>query len=194
MTERRIQLVIVEPIRLKLSAQPVYTIGTAQAGPRGVRGYKGDKGDAGISTYTYGYLHEGIVTGRNINIVAIGYVPIEKEMIHVLPDSAIVEGAAITISINGGTPIEVLNYTSHDLQYSLVLIFLTTRWGIVARQAESYTIKGENFGVKEYATKKTGVDSGYLGQEAYDDDYSYICVVAGTVGVAVWKKSLMFKT
>jgi hypothetical protein len=42
--------------------------------------------------------------------------------------------------------------------------------------------------------RTTGVDSGYLGQQSVTDEYLYVCVVAGAVGVAVWKKALLFQT
>jgi hypothetical protein len=46
----------------------------------------------------------------------------------------------------------------------------------------------------EYATKKTGIDAGYLGQRAFDDDYWYVCTKEGEAGVAIWKKSMLFNT
>lgn len=46
----------------------------------------------------------------------------------------------------------------------------------------------------EYATKQTGVDAGTLGQAAFDDDYFYLCVIPGEVGVAIWKRSVLFQT
>ena len=95
MTERRIQLIIVEPIRLKLTAQPVYTIGTAQAGPRGVQGEQGEAGP----------------------------------------------------QWTGAT------------------------------------------GAKSSAT-----DEGTLWDMSIDDDYLYICVKTGTVGNAIWKKTVLFQT
>jgi hypothetical protein len=45
-----------------------------------------------------------------------------------------------------------------------------------------------------YATKQTGVDGGTAGDVSIDDDYLYVCVVTGGVGVAVWKKVPLFKT
>ena len=111
----------------------------------GLPGPKGDKGDPG-SSFISGFMHTGIVTGRNINVVAIGYTPTLKEIIRVIPDSEIVNGSVITLSINGGTPVVIHEYTSHDILYSLVLVFLDDIWGVLARQAESYTINGVNTG------------------------------------------------
>lgn len=45
-----------------------------------------------------------------------------------------------------------------------------------------------------FGAKQTGVDAGVLFQQAIDDDYLYVCVVAGVAGVAVWKKTLLFNT
>jgi hypothetical protein len=42
-----IELVIVEPILLTLQTAPVYSIGTAQAGPKGDKGDTGEKGEDG---------------------------------------------------------------------------------------------------------------------------------------------------
>jgi len=45
-----------------------------------------------------------------------------------------------------------------------------------------------------FGTKQTGVDGGTVGDVSVDDDYLYVCVVTGGAGVAVWKKSVLFKT
>ena len=42
--------------------------------------------------------------------------------------------------------------------------------------------------------KKTGVDAGTLLAMSFTDDYGYVCVVAGVVGVAVWKKFMLSQT
>lgn len=39
-----------------------------------------------------------------------------------------------------------------------------------------------------YASKSSATDEGYLGQTSIDDDYIYVCVVAGVAGSATWKK------
>lgn len=102
-------------------------------------GPKGDKGDKG-NTSTSFVLHDARVTGRNINITSIGYTPQLKEIIYVLPDSSIIEGGPITLSINEENPVEILNYISHDEQYCLLLIFLEDYWGVFGRQKENYII------------------------------------------------------
>lgn len=43
-------------------------------------------------------------------------------------------------------------------------------------------------------TKKTGIDAGIFGERSITDDYEYICVQGGIVGVAIWKKSVLFQT
>jgi hypothetical protein len=45
-----------------------------------------------------------------------------------------------------------------------------------------------------YGEKKTGVDAGFLGQISINDDYFYVCVIAGAIGVAVWKRGVLFQT
>ena len=40
----------------------------------------------------------------------------------------------------------------------------------------------------EFTTKSSAFDGGVLGEIAFDDDYFYICVQAGTPGNARWKK------
>jgi hypothetical protein len=55
--------------------------------------------------------------------------------------------------------------------------------------AEGNHIHNTNFG-----ERKTGLHGGYLTEMWIDDDYIYICVVAGEAGVAIWKKSMMFQT
>jgi hypothetical protein len=42
--------------------------------------------------------------------------------------------------------------------------------------------------------KQTGVDAGVVPQFSIEDDYLYVCVYPGVVGVAIWKKTLMFQT
>jgi len=42
--------------------------------------------------------------------------------------------------------------------------------------------------------KKTGVDAGTIGQMSITDDYLYICVLSGEIGIAIWKKSVLFAT
>ena len=55
----------------------------------------------------------------------------------------------------------------------------------------SATSAGATFGI---GAKETGVDAGELWQLSLTDDYIYVCVTAGVIGVAVWKKALMFVT
>jgi len=45
-----------------------------------------------------------------------------------------------------------------------------------------------------WGAKATGVDAGTLWQMSIDDDYLYICVYTGIVGVARWKKFVGFMT
>ena len=45
-----------------------------------------------------------------------------------------------------------------------------------------------------FGTKQTGVDAGVLKEVSFDNDYMYVCVIAGEAGVAVWKKSVLFNT
>lgn len=40
----------------------------------------------------------------------------------------------------------------------------------------------------QFGPRYTGSHSGYLGEMWLDDDYMYICVVAGIAGIAKWKK------
>jgi hypothetical protein len=42
--------------------------------------------------------------------------------------------------------------------------------------------------------RKTGIHAGVLKEMSITDDYVYICVVGGDVGVAVWKKFILFQT
>jgi hypothetical protein len=39
-----------------------------------------------------------------------------------------------------------------------------------------------------YGTRASGVDAGTQGETTHDDDYMYVCVVGGAIGVAVWKR------
>jgi hypothetical protein len=115
---------------------------------------KGEPGESG-SSVSSGYLHDGRVSNRNINIISSGFVPVFKQIIRVIPDSSIADGSAITLSINGGTPVELLNYTEHDDQYGLVLVYLVAYWGVISREAEKYTIKGNNTGDETRETIKS---------------------------------------
>ena len=36
--------------------------------------------------------------------------------------------------------------------------------------------------------KRTGIDAGVLNERSVTDDYEYICIQGGEVGVAIWKK------
>lgn len=58
---------------------------------------------------------------------------------------------------------------------------------------ESGFMEGE---LMEWLTgeKVTGVDAGIQGQKSVTNDYLYLCVIGGEVGVAVWKKLLMSKS
>lgn len=47
------------------------------------------------------------------------------------------------------------------------------------------------FGV---GAKQTGTHSGLLGQRSITDDYEYVCVQGGAIGVAIWKKIVLFHT
>jgi hypothetical protein len=42
--------------------------------------------------------------------------------------------------------------------------------------------------------KESVSDEGIAGQESWDDDYLYKCVVSGAAGFAIWKKIPMLKT
>jgi len=42
--------------------------------------------------------------------------------------------------------------------------------------------------------KTTGIDPGVTGQISITDDYGYFCVTGGPVGIAVWKKFILFQT
>jgi len=53
--------------------------------------------------------------------------------------------------------------------------------------------QGES-GLGTYGAKSSAVDAGVLGQAAYDDDYIYRCVVAGTAGNATWKRTILLTT
>ena len=46
----------------------------------------------------------------------------------------------------------------------------------------------------EYATKSSSVDAGTIGDNAYDDDYHYVCTTTGTAGNAIWKKIPLLNT
>lgn len=39
-----------------------------------------------------------------------------------------------------------------------------------------------------YGEKQSAVDAGTLGELSIDDDYMYVCVIAGGAGSATWKK------
>ena len=45
-----------------------------------------------------------------------------------------------------------------------------------------------------YGEKKTGIDSGEEFELSLTDDYLYICVTPGEIGVAIWKKVVLFQT
>lgn len=45
-----------------------------------------------------------------------------------------------------------------------------------------------------YGTMKTGVNGGVLFEGYMDDDYTYLCVVGGPVGTAIWKKQTLLRT
>jgi len=42
--------------------------------------------------------------------------------------------------------------------------------------------------------KQTGLDAGVQGQISITDDYGYFCVTGGPVGIAIWKKFILFQT
>lgn len=54
-------------------------------------------------------------------------------------------------------------------------------------------IQGSIFDIG-YGIKQTGVDGGNEFQLSLTDDYLYICVTPGEVGVAIWKKVVLFQT
>ena len=45
-----------------------------------------------------------------------------------------------------------------------------------------------------FATKQSSVDAGALGEMSIDDDYLYVCVVAGGAGAATWKRTAILQT
>lgn len=45
-----------------------------------------------------------------------------------------------------------------------------------------------------YGAKQSSVDPGELGQMSVDDDYLYICVVAGATGLASWKRTAILQS
>ena len=53
--------------------------------------------------------------------------------------------------------------------------------------------KGDPLNVMTGA-RSSAVDAGNFGEISLADDYVYFCVLSGTAGNAVWKKSLMFST
>jgi len=64
-----------------------------------------------------------------------------------------------------------------------------------------FSIYGDSNGCQLYedqygftGSKSSDSDSGKLGQVSFDDDYGYICVVAGSPGNATWKKFPIAKT
>jgi hypothetical protein len=61
-------------------------------------------------------------------------------------------------------------------------------------KSESDVIYDLLYAQAKFGTKQTGVDSGILGEVYFDDDYMYICVVGGGVGVAIWKKTELVQT
>lgn len=62
--------------------------------------------------------------------------------------------------------------------------------GLLSRRAVS-TIEN----TVSYGSKSSAVDAGTLGELSVDDDYLYICVVAGGAGSATWKRlALMIST
>lgn len=119
-------------------------------------------------------FYDGIVVGRNIDITAVGYTPVRGDTIQILPDSEIEEGTVITLSINNGTPVTILGYTSHNGSFTVILTFLIDYWGLLGRQAESYAIKGVNMG-SSYGTPSSPTDTGVAGEIKYDDNYLYVC-------------------
>lgn len=52
----------------------------------------------------------------------------------------------------------------------------------------TYDLTGGGTYYMPFDTKASGADAGILGETAIDDDYLYVCVVAGAVGYATWKK------
>ena len=45
-----------------------------------------------------------------------------------------------------------------------------------------------------YGTKSSAIDAGVQGQFSIDDDYLYMCVVTGTAGNAIWKRTALSLT
>lgn len=45
-----------------------------------------------------------------------------------------------------------------------------------------------------FGTRTTGTNEGILGEIYTDDDYIYICVLAGEAGTAIWKRSMLSQT
>jgi hypothetical protein len=92
------------------------------------------------------YILGGVVSGRNIDVSLTDFTPTYKEKIHVITDESLAEGDTITLSINGGTPIEIWGYTSHNRDYAIRLVYLTDYWGVYGLEAEQYSVAGDNTG------------------------------------------------
>ena len=45
-----------------------------------------------------------------------------------------------------------------------------------------------------YGTRKTGEHGGVQFEGYMDDDYTYLCVVGGPIGTAIWKKQPLLRT
>lgn len=45
-----------------------------------------------------------------------------------------------------------------------------------------------------FGAKQSSIDAGALGEFSVDDDYLYICVIAGGAGSAVWKRIAMMQS
>ena len=43
-------------------------------------------------------------------------------------------------------------------------------------------------------TKSSAVDAGTFGEIYADNDYIYVCVLTGTAGNAIWKRTVLFTT
>ena len=66
---------------------------------------------------------------------------------------------------------------------------------VTAQSGQDLAIGSTNTSpVFPFGEKLSSRDAGYLGQTSEDDDYLYVCTVAGVAGQATWKKCLLFKS
>lgn len=66
-------------------------------------------------------------------------------------------------------------------------------WNHVTKQYDTTYVKATGDFTNISNGAKTNADAGVFGQISITDDYMYICVMSGSAGSAIWKKTVLFQ-